>query len=132
MYIFDRNTKIFCFTLMTIGVIALLSGFLSAEKNSYSDKEIKKIVKELYKENSIKKIDEVIDTHSGHHKKVESEDYHYASLFSKIEKRFNCHLNYDQKKNAHNIDDVIYVTQHYFHTIKQRPGIIHIIGWMLH
>ena len=58
----------------------------------------------------------MIDTDSGHHKKVESEDYHYASLFSKIEKRFNCHLNYDQKKNAHNIDDVIYVTQHYFHT----------------
>ncbi|MDC0189476.1 quinol:cytochrome C oxidoreductase [Flavobacteriales bacterium] len=113
---------------MLIGLIALIYGFISADRNSYSDKEIKKIVKELYKEKDNQKSEllkyENNDNHHStdkHHTKENSEDYHYAALFSKIEKHFNCHLDYDQKKNAHSLDDVIYVTKHYFHTIKQRP-----------
>ena len=54
MYKFERNTKILCIVLMFIGAIALLYGFVSASNNTYSDKEIKKIVKELYKQNSSK------------------------------------------------------------------------------
>ena len=57
MYKFERNTKILCIFLMIIGAISLLYGFISADKKSYSDKEIKKIVKELYKEKSIEKED---------------------------------------------------------------------------
>ena len=113
---------------MLIGAIALLYGFVSASNNSYSDKEIKKIVKELYKQNSSKESEsnkyehkEMNHANDNHYKHGELEDYHYASLFAKIEKKFNCHLDYDQKKNAHSLDDVIYVTKHYFHTIKQRP-----------
>ena len=88
----------------------------------------KKIVKELYKQNNKEKGEsdkfkhkDMHHVNDKNHKKGDSSDYHYASLFEKIEKRFNCHLDYDQKKNAHSIDDVIYVTKHYFHTIKQRP-----------
>lgn len=113
---------------MLIGLIALIYGFISADRNSYSDEEIKKIVKELYKEKDSQKSEllkyENKDNHHSndkYHTKENSEDYHYAALFLKIEKYFNCHLDYDQKKNAHNLDDVIYVTKHYFHTIKQRP-----------
>ena len=128
MYKFERNTKILCIVLMLIGAIALLYGFVSASNNSYSDKEIKKIVKELYKQNSSKESEsnkyehkEMHHANDNHYKNGELEDYHYASLFAKIEKKFNCHLDYDQKRNAHSLDDVIYVTKHYFHTIKQRP-----------
>jgi hypothetical protein len=128
MYTFERNTKVLCIVLMLIGVIALLYGFISADKNTYSDKDIKKIVKELYKQNSSEqggegkyKHKEMHHVNDKKHNKEDSSDYHYASLFQKIEKRFNCHLDYDQKKNAHSLDDVIYVTKHYFHTIKQRP-----------
>lgn len=113
---------------MLIGSIALIYGFISAKKNSYSDEEIKKIVKELYNENKNNSSDDGeylkktshSDGYKSSHKKAD-DDYHYSALFSKIEDRFKCHLDSDQKKNAHNLDDVIYVTKHYFHTIKQRP-----------
>ena len=42
-------------------------------------------------------------------------------FLKKLKKDLIVILDYDQKKNAHSIDDVIYVTKHYFHTIKQRP-----------
>ena len=95
MYKFERNTKIMCIVLMIIGAIALSYGFVSASNNSYSDKEIKKVVKELYKQNSSKEAEsnkfEHKEIHHGndkHYKDSKSEDYHYASLFAQIEKKF--------------------------------------------
>ena len=72
---------------MIIGVIALSYGFISANKSSYSDKEIKKIVKELYKQNNKEKGEsdkfkhkDMHHVNDKNHKKGDSSDYHYASL----------------------------------------------------
>ena len=65
---------------------------------------------------SVKSKDASYDNHSG----SESNEYEYASLFKKIENKFGCKLDYDKKKNAHGLEDII-CTQHYFHVKKQRP-----------
>ena len=53
MYIFEKNTKIICFTLIAIGIIAIGYGFYSSLKTNYSDVEIKEKVKLISKENLI-------------------------------------------------------------------------------
>ena len=130
MYKFTRNTKIICICMMLFGIISLAYGFISANKNQYSDLEIRQAVKQMYNEyksdkkkynddvsQSVKSKDASYDNHSG----SESNEYEYASLFKKIENKFGCKLDYDKKKNAHGLEDIIYVTQHYFHVKKQRP-----------
>jgi hypothetical protein len=116
--------------MMLFGIISLAYGFISANKNQYSDLEIRQAVKQMYNEyksdkkkynddvsQSVKSNDASYDNNSG----SESNEYEYASLFKKIENKFGCKLDYDKKKNAHGLEDIIYVTQHYFHVKKQRP-----------
>ena len=79
MYKFERNTKILCIALMLIGAIALLYGFVSASNNSYSDKEIKKIVKELYKKDAAKKEVSAIYKHKEVHH--ETDNHHEKENF---------------------------------------------------
>ena len=129
MYKFTRNTKIICICMMLFGVISLAYGFISANKNQYSDLEIRQVVKQMYNEyKSDKKkykddVNQSINSKDATYKKhseSETNDYEYASLFKKIENKFGCKLDYDKKKNAHGLEDIIYVTQHYFHVKKQR------------
>ena len=139
MFKFTKNIKIICLSLVMIGVVALAYGFISANKHKYSDAEIRTIVLNLYEDSkqnhdldnntndNINTSD--IDAQNGHHTSKKSghyttnahTSYHYEALFNQIEQHFDCHLDYEKKFNAHNINDVIYVTQHYFHVLKQRP-----------
>ena len=137
MYKFPKNTKILCFVLMLIGIMSLVYGFIQSNQNQYTDLEIRAEVKKIYYEYKAKEKSHADDSlnpqkdyphkdkHDSHKDKHDSHkdkhDYHYADIFSKIEKKFHCHLDYDQKKNAHGLDDIIYITQHYFHVKKQRP-----------
>ena len=128
MYIFPKNIKIACFCLMAFGVISLVYGFLSASQYQYSDLEIRQTVTKMYNEYKSGKKDvlhankkEYVDKSNDKHYKTNNHDYHYSKLFDKIEKKFDCHFDYEQKKNAHGLDDIIYITQHYFHIKKQRP-----------
>ena len=50
MYKFTRNTKIICICMMLFGIISLAYGFISANKNQYSDLEIRQAVKQMYNE----------------------------------------------------------------------------------
>ena len=131
MYKFPRNIKIICFCLMAIGILSIAYGFIVADKNQYTDLEIRLAVKDMYNEyKSNKKLkfeqgksdskDSYKKTYDSHHDS-DPENYHYSKLFDKIEKRFNCKLDIDKKKNAHGVEDIIYITQHYFHVKKQRP-----------
>ena len=131
MYKFPRNIKIICFCLMAIGILSIAYGFIVADKNQYTDLEIRLAVKDMYNEyKSNKKLkfeqgnsdskDSYKKTYDSHHDS-DQENYHYSKLFDKIEKRFNCKLDIDKKKNAHGVEDIIYITQHYFHVKKQRP-----------
>ena len=130
MYKFPKKTKMLCFGLMLIGLISLAYGFFQSMQDQYTDLEIRAEVKSMYYEHQSKENSQS-DKHLNsqkdyphkepHGSHQEKHDYHYADLFSKIEKKFNCHLDYDQKKNAHGLDDIIYITQHYFHVKKQRP-----------
>ena len=50
MYKFPRNIKIICFCLMAIGILSIAYGFIVADKNQYTDLEIRLAVKDLYNE----------------------------------------------------------------------------------
>jgi len=128
MYKFPKHTKNICFGLMFIGLMSMVYGFIQSSKNQYTDLEIRDQVKSMYynfKSKNKLHSDKNLHPHKQDSHKQDSHnekhDYHYADLFEKIEKKFNCHLDYDQKKNAHGLDDIIYITQHYFHVKKQRP-----------
>ncbi len=116
MYIFTNNVKRFCFTLIFIGLIAITYGFYSSYKDNFSDKEIKVLVKDIYKNIDSNKSKDLYSTkHSG---KIYSK---YETLFHAIEKELHCHFTLEEIENAHSLDDVIYATKHYFHAKKQRP-----------
>ena len=119
MYTVTKNIKIICFTLMAIGLLSLLYGFYSAS-SSYSNYEIKKEVKTLYKsisKDDKKNLKDQYDSHGKSHSKNQP----FAYLFHAIEKQLNCHFTDDEIARAQTIDDVIYITKHYFHSKKQRP-----------
>ena len=131
MYKFPRNIKIICFCLMAIGILSIAYGFIVADKNQYTDLEIRLAVKDMYNEyksNKKLKFEQAKSDSKDSYKKTydshldsDQGNYHYSKLFDKIEKRFNCKLDIDKKKNAHGVEDIIYITQHYFHVKKQRP-----------
>ena len=118
MYIFTKNTKIICLSLMVIGLIAIGSGFYSASKKHYSDQEIyDKVIALSHQENNHIDNTQHVSSHGGHHDK-ESE---FSGLFHLIEAELHCHFSKDEIAHAQTIDDVIHTTQHYFHAAKQRP-----------
>ena len=121
MYIFKQNIKNICFALIGIGILAITYGFYSASQNYYTDEEIKYEVKKLYKKTSNENSEEESYSSDEHHGSHYSTSYKFSTLFHAIEKKLHCHFTEDEIKRAKTLDDVIYITKHYFHAQKQRP-----------
>ena len=83
MYIFTKNTKIICLSLIMIGLVAIGYGFYSASKMHYSDDEIKEKVKSIsYNLGSTKNSQDInkpkYDSHHG------SVNHEFSDLFSAL------------------------------------------------
>ena len=70
MYIFTKNTKILCLSLILIGLVSIGWGFYSASKTHYSDQEIyDKIIELSHQENYPGDNQKHVSSHGKHHGK---------------------------------------------------------------
>ena len=120
MYIITQNTRILCFTLIAIGIIAIGYGFYSASLIHYSDQQIEEKVVELSHNIDYNKHSADNHSHTAHGEH-HANSHPFSSLFHEIEKDMHCHFSEEEISNAQTTQDVIHITQHYFHAKKQRP-----------